>query len=527
LECAPNDVPREIERWIDNLGCGRRLARLLSAEDLDMVSGELLDSARASNNVRPCSTAEACGIALRAFGRAAGERAWLEELGARVLSEANDLKRTTDLVALDTGTDPTIVEAVLAGTAPADEARALVMRMAATYPIPLDDVWLDPADTDEGARVMREAESRASGRTFVRTDRGGREVAYYEYRDTAMSRVAPFKPEWVKPLRWVGDDDPDNLAVSFNNGHLLHQLTFYIGEVNVYWVSGGRRHCARMNTGDSSYMAPFIPHTFTSRDPECVGLIIACTYAGEVHPALPSLGRLDAEDAAALSGDLRDTVSAFGALVRRYAAADLLSAGALAARLVDEGVAPGRAEALAEGRVLPEAGETEVLARVLGVRAADLAVTPLADGEAVVLRRAKEPPRAYPDGGAPAYWLRDLARTPHQPGLRGFDVGVVAGSAADGTMRHHLHEYVYNYGDTPVLAEWGRRRSEVLEPGASAYFEPMVPHRLHAEGADGRLAMIRTPGRLTDGVLREYATFGPDRARAVRESKQWFEGRSA
>lgn len=525
LECAPEDVPREIERWLDGRGCGRLLASHVTVEQVESVADELLDPARAANNIRPCGPAEARDMALRAFGRGANEAAWLRELGARVLSEANDLKRTPDLLAKETGVDLAVVDAVIAGTADAEAARGLLMRIAATYPIPLDDVWLDLGDTDEGARVMSEEASRASGRTFVRRDRGGRDVAYYEYRDTAMSRVAPFKPEWVQPLRFVEDDDPDNLAVAFNHGHLLHQLTFYIGAVNVYWIEGGRRCCARMDTGDSSYMAPFIPHSFTSRDPANPGLILAVTYTGEVHPALSALGRLDPDDAADLSGDLRDGVSAFGAIVRRYAAADARTPAQLAARFVEEGVAPGRAAELARGSALPDGGEVEGVARALGLRVADLLVTPLAAGGEVVIRHATDAPRPYPDAAAPAYWVRDLARTPHQPGLRGFDLRVVGGDGADGTLRHHLHEYVYNYGEEPVRIEWSRGRSDVLAPGASAYFEPMAAHRFRAR--DGRLAVIRTPGRLTDAVLREYATYGPERARAVRESKQWFEGRSA
>jgi alcohol dehydrogenase class IV len=525
LGCTPEELPREIEHWLDARDCGHLLTRHLTPGDLESVAGELLAPARAANNIRPCGAAQARDIALRAFGRAANERAWLSELGSRVLSEANDLKRTPDVLAKETGVDLKVVNAVIDGTGDSEAARALLMRMAATYPIPLDEVWLDLADTDEGARVMREADSRASGRVFVRRDRSGRDVSYYEYRDTAMSRVAPFKPEWVQPLRFVNDYDPDNLSVAFNNGHLLHQLTFYIGEVNVYWVTEERRFCARMNTGDSSYMAPFVPHSFTSRDPECPGLILAVTYTGEVHPALQALGRLNAGDAADLSGDLRDAVSAFGAIVRRYAAADSLSPAGLAARLVDEGVIPERARCLSEGLALP-GDDIQALARVLGVRPADLLVTPLGMGEDVVIRHAGAP-RPYPDAAAPAYWIRDLARTPHQPGLRGFDFHLAADAAGDGTMRHHLHEYVYNYGGEPVALEWAGARSDVLEPGASTYFEPMVAHRFRAAGPEGRLAVIRTPGRLTDAVLREYATYGPDRARAVRESKQWFEGKSA
>ena len=58
---------------------------------------------------------------------------------------------------------------------------------------------------------------------------------YYEYRDTAMSKVAPFRPEWIMELCSVNDNDPENSKVlQWNNGHFMHQFTYFIGNVNFY-----------------------------------------------------------------------------------------------------------------------------------------------------------------------------------------------------------------------------------------------------------------------------------------------------
>ena len=69
----------------------------------------------------------------------------------------------------------------------------------------------------------------------------------------------------------------------------MHQTTFFIGPVNFYWETGGKRYCAEMNTGDSNYITPFVPHSFASRDPEQPGLIIAVTFSGLVGRALTGL----------------------------------------------------------------------------------------------------------------------------------------------------------------------------------------------------------------------------------------------
>ncbi len=75
---------------------------------------------------------------------------------------------------------------------------------------------------------MRAADSKRSSRIFTRRNKSGERTPYYEYRDSAMSKTSPFKPEWIKELRVVKDSDPENPDVAYNNGHFLHQLTFFI-----------------------------------------------------------------------------------------------------------------------------------------------------------------------------------------------------------------------------------------------------------------------------------------------------------
>ncbi len=204
-------------------------------------------------------------------------------LGARVLSEANDLKRTRQALASELGRPQAFVDAVIEGTASVADAQDLMRSMAEVYPISLSDLWLERDDSDDGVIIMTGDASERTARVFDRQDRDGNLTPYYEYRDTAMSRLGPFKPEWIRELRMVDDANPDNPDVAYNNGHLMHQQTFFIGEVNFYWALGGKNHCAEMNTGDSNYITPFVPHSFTSRNPDAPGLIVAVTFGGEIR----------------------------------------------------------------------------------------------------------------------------------------------------------------------------------------------------------------------------------------------------
>lgn len=458
----------------------------------------------------------------------AQDLSFLKMLGARILSEANDLKRTPEALASELRLPLDEVNAVIAGMAPREKAEGVIRAMAETYPLSLADLWLDNDDTQNGVRVMRAQDSRATSRVFDRADRTGLLAPYYEYRDTAMSRLAPFRPEWIQPLRVVDNVEPDNPDVAYNHGHLLHQQTFFVGKVNFYWRAGGRNYCAQMNTGDSNYVTPFVPHSFTSRDKDHLGLIIAVTYAGEVRRALADFGRIGVDNANRLAGDRRGPEDTFRACLSRHLSAESLPAEDLACRLSDAGLEQKRAAALAAGAALPTARELGVLAQALGVR--PIALAPEAPpAELVVVRHRNDvAERDFPATNRPLLRLRELARHLYQPGLKGFDAAVLGtlddSSLEEGGFLHGLHEYVYNYGDRATIMEWEGGR-EVLEPGDSAYVRPMVQHRFARFSTDEppTIAIVRIPGALSEAAIQEYAAFDKaGRGRVAAENRRWF-----
>ena len=448
----------------------------------------------------------------------------LRALGSRVLSEANDLKRTPEALAAELGFDLATVRGVIEGRADLGTVRDLVFAMTEKYPIALGRLWIGEDDSDEGVRIMTAAQSEETSRIFERTGRDGSVGPYYEYRDTAMSRAAPFKPEWIKELRLVSDADPENQDVVYNNGHLLHQTTFFIGAVNFYWESDGRYHCAELDTGDSNYITPFVRHSFASRDPDQAGVIVAVTYSGALGVARDEFVHVDPVALGGHAGDLRDE-GAFACRLQRHLDAESLTPEDLDRELAGGSATSRRIEDICTGSANPTPQEVDAIAEVLNIRPADLMVTTMTGDEEVVVRRRRDTgARNYPmDGNAPAYQLTELARSRHQPYLKGFDVAVLGTPAGD--FRHGLHEYVYNYGGEAVELVWNGNRRATLSPGDSAYIRPLVSHRFsRAQGAGpGQLAVVRVPGLLTDAVLDEYAAFAPaGRERAVAETEMWF-----
>jgi len=134
-------------------------------------------------------------------------------------------------------------------------------------------------DTQNGFKIMRSDKSNKSKRIMIRGKK-----PYYLYKDTVMSKVSPFKPELITELVVVENDNPNNPKVKFNNGHFLHQFTYFIGPVNFYYLKNNKKKIAKMNTGDSMYIAPYIPHSFTTRKNKKneLGKILALTYSDQI-----------------------------------------------------------------------------------------------------------------------------------------------------------------------------------------------------------------------------------------------------
>eukprot|EP00392_Amoebophrya_sp_AT5.2_P004319 g4327.t1 len=252
-----------------------------------------------------------------------GRRAYIRAIGARLLAEANDLKRPVEIIAQELNFPEGVLDDLLSGNIELETAQEILRKVNTNYPVSLNALWVEPDDCQNGIRICRAKQSEVSKRILNRLNgKTGFRTPYYEYRDCAMSRLGPFRPEWIRELRVVSDSDANNPEVAFNNGHLLFQSTFFIGPVNFYYSEpDGTKRCVEMNTGDSNWIAPFVPHSFTNRDESQFACIIACTYGSNIVNSLQTIGGLHPQ-LHGYSGDLRDARSHFLANLLRYATND-------------------------------------------------------------------------------------------------------------------------------------------------------------------------------------------------------------
>ena len=193
----------------------------------------------------------------------------------RLRQVINDLKRRNIDAAKDLNMNLKKFNNVLNGKKKLDEK--ILSKIVDRWPVKFSE-FLNPVINKKNFKIMKSGESLKSSRFMQRK---GNE--YYEYRDTVAERNAPFKPEWIRELCYVENNKPNNGKIKWNKGHLLHQFTYFIGKVNFYYKEKNKKKVAIMNTGDSMYITPYIPHSFATRDINKKSFIVAITYEDRIN----------------------------------------------------------------------------------------------------------------------------------------------------------------------------------------------------------------------------------------------------
>ncbi len=438
-------------------------------------------------------------------------------VGATFREVINGLKRNSLAAAADLGVSVETIDDIIAGKCRLTSE--LIARAAAIWPVNERDFFPVHDDAADGAIVMRAVESEKTSRTFAR---GG--IDYYEYRDTAMSRLAMFRPEWIKMLHSVPGTDQDDPTVQWNSGHFLYQFTYFIGAVNYYYSAEGRRYCAAMETGDSVSGLPYAPHSFACRD-GAPGMILALTYGGR------------------LLGDAAHELGALGeSLAERYAfdASGPHASGSLLGVQLDNtgftrewlarsaGIPLAHLEDLLAGVATAGWEELGTLAEAMRINVRDLLpVVPDTHHGVSILRRRDVPRWPYPDGDSPHYVIGALAGTRVCPSSRGLEIEVRGTDASRGMLRTGLHQYCYVLGSEPVRLTWTydeRTCSRELAPGDSLYLKPFVSHSFTSCDRPGRILALRIGGKVAgDAWLEAAAIGGSSLRRLTYDTAQWYE----
>jgi methylphosphonate synthase len=443
---------------------------------------------------------------------------FLKRQGANFLSIINDLKRNRQATADDLRIPLEQVERIIAGDC--DIPPSVIDRAAEVWPINRRDFMIVEDDAPTGVAIMRQDASEASSRIFAR---GG--VDYYEYRDTAMSKLAPLRPEWILELQDVEDDDPESPRLQWNHGHFMHQFTMFVNAVNFYYIKDGTRHVMTANTGDSMYISPFVPHTFATRRRDADrsyggrrGLILALTYgnkvAGDVQHELSAIG---GDVPARFVLDTTSRERYFASLLRQQLDSMTMTPDDAARQAA---LSCARLGEFVQGRALPTADEYAALARALNVDSRELMPPDAFDEPVVTRRRAQTRARRFG-----RYSVVDLASIRYLPYSKGLLIEL-EDSTGRPDLTVPLHQYCYNCGDRPVGVTWTwghQTHADVLNPDDSVYIKPYVPHAFSVTGGRATLLSLRVGGKTVGDPQRELSHIGADKIRRVyQETSLWY-----
>lgn len=433
---------------------------------------------------------------------------------ALFLAALNDLKRNDEIAAKELGVPLDLMKKWL--NLEAEIPDEMLEKAAQIWPINRRDFEPIIDDMPKGVIIMSEEESKKTERVLSRKN-----VPYYAYRDTAMSRMAPFRPEWIEELVDVDSSDPEDKRVSWNNGHFLHQFTYFVGPVNFYYIKNKQRCLAKMNTGDSMYITPFVPHTFTNRknDKGERGLILALTFAG------------------ALGGDTRVEMSALGKetvkdLVLPEVFSSKGSASLLAQHMNDacvdvhelslrSGIKPQDISDFLQLKSAMNLENLKNLAQSLKIDLKDLLSHDTLGTEEVHIKKSNEVEKWLYQG----YEFKQLAFTDAMPQIKAFEVSVPS-HKKNSTLITSLFQYGYNLGPQAITLNWKHNNesySELVQANDSFCIKPMIQHSFETS-LETKVLILRAPGKLSGNALMELSTL-PEYSltRVVQENQQWYQ----
>ena len=440
-----------------------------------------------------------------------------KRIGSNFLGILNDIKRRPSDAAKELGISKEEIENIINGKSILSSE--IISKATKIWPVNARDFYIMHDDCPSGFKIMRCEDSVKSSRIMHRSGK-----PYYEYRDTAMSSVGPFRPEWIEELCVVDDNEPNNKQAQWNNGHFMHQFTYFIGDVNFYYIDeNGGKKVAVMNTGDSNYITPFTPHSFATRKgAKKNGLILALTYgnnlSGDSQHELSSIGKKLGKEFAL---DFSSKEIASASLIKFHRNNSSLTLHELSQRTNMD------IEKLRnfENEKIPTYSEYAILAECLNVNIRDLLPYDKITNNVVVRFHKNTKKWFYPED-TKNYELVELANANSLPYSKALEINILSENDKTLDLKVGLHQYGYNIGNTDVSISYESHdglKTDVIKPGDSFYLKPFVEHNFRGKG---KLLVLRISGKITGEPQRELSLMGKkNTARAINDSLQWFDAK--
>jgi len=269
------------------------------------------------------------------------------------------------------------------------------------------------------------------------------------------------------------------------------------------------------------YISPFVPHTFTSRNKQSNGLILALTYGNKLTGDVKQeLSGLSTEAGSQFSLDFSTKEKSSASLLKFHREISSLPINEVSIRTK---IPTDTIIDLENAKRLPTHDEIILLARSYNVNSRELMADDKIEKK-VVVKPYNECKKWYYPENSKIYEFVELASTPSLPFSKAFEINVQNSDSMDYDCKVGLHQFIYNVGENELLLNWefnDKKYTKLIQPGDSVYIKPFIKHNFYG---NGKLVVLRVGGRIPGDSQRELSLIGKrNTKRAINETMQWFD----
>ena len=386
----------------------------------------------------------------------------------------------------------------------------IIKKATKIWPVNYGDFFSFEDDTRKDFKIMRANKSNKSSRIM---SRGGN--PYYLYKDTVMSKLSPFKPELITELQIVNNNSANNSDVKFNNGHFLHQFTYFIGPVNFYYILNGKKNIAIMNTGDSMYISPYIPHSFTTRKNTQgeLGKILAITYSDKLdNETLNECSAIGFDLIKKYKINLNTEYDSFWSNLLKF-----LNNSSISINFIEKEI-KHNLKKIKSKKKIPPLVIVKKIAKFLNLNLRDL--LPPNNIVDVKIQKYKDSRKwFYPNHFKKNYKITELTNVAELPYSKGFEITILKDDKKNAILEVPTHQYIYNIGNDDIKINIGGV-NEKLNTNDSIYIKPNKKHKFLSRG---KILVLRLGGRLSGDSLYQLSKMSTENLKkALNDNMPWF-----